>query len=52
MPQMAPLMWLNLFGFFSLVFMFFLISNYFIKPPVKMEAQLKPLSPSRLNWKW
>nr|YP_010713897.1 ATP synthase F0 subunit 8 [Plesionika ortmanni]QFQ01294.1 ATP synthase F0 subunit 8 [Plesionika sindoi]WDD39117.1 ATP synthase F0 subunit 8 [Plesionika ortmanni] len=52
MPQMAPLLWLNLFGFFSLVFTLFLISNYFIKSPSKMETQFKALSPTKLNWKW
>nr|YP_009424531.1 ATP synthase F0 subunit 8 [Chlorotocus crassicornis]ASU92677.1 ATP synthase subunit 8 [Chlorotocus crassicornis] len=52
MPQMAPLMWLNLFGFFSLIFVFFMVSNYFIKSPLKIELKFKALKSSQLNWKW
>nr|YP_007474216.1 ATP synthase F0 subunit 8 [Opaepele loihi]AEX32606.1 ATP synthase F0 subunit 8 [Opaepele loihi] len=52
MPQMAPLLWLNLFLFFSIIFLFFLIVNYFIKPPFKMEFTLKQPQPIKLYWKW
>nr|YP_010049513.1 ATP synthase F0 subunit 8 [Mirocaris indica]QPL15848.1 ATP synthase F0 subunit 8 [Mirocaris indica] len=52
MPQMAPLLWLNLFLFFSIIFLFFLISNYFIKPLVKMEFTTKQPHFNKLNWKW
>nr|QPL15861.1 ATP synthase F0 subunit 8 [Acanthephyra sp.] len=52
MPQMAPLLWLNLFLFFTSIFILFLISNYFIKTPSKMETT-PSLPPShKLNWKW
>nr|QFQ01321.1 ATP synthase F0 subunit 8 [Acanthephyra smithi] len=52
MPQMAPLLWLNLFLFFSSVFILFLISNYFIKTPPKMEAAPTQAPQKKLNWKW
>nr|AZH80578.1 ATP synthase Fo subunit 8 [Caridina cf. weberi 2 VDM-2018] len=49
---MAPLLWLNLFAFFSVVYILFLISNYFLKVPEKTQAAAKVESPSKLNWKW
>nr|AZH80614.1 ATP synthase Fo subunit 8 [Paratya caledonica]AZH80615.1 ATP synthase Fo subunit 8 [Paratya caledonica] len=49
---MAPLLWLNLFFFFSISFMFFLILNYFLKTPNKMEYPSKNISLPNLNWKW
>nr|YP_010625187.1 ATP synthase F0 subunit 8 [Atyopsis moluccensis]WBG72626.1 ATP synthase F0 subunit 8 [Atyopsis moluccensis] len=52
MPQMAPLLWLNLFLFFSLIYILFLISNYFLKTPQKNQASSSPATPSKLNWKW
>nr|AGY61258.1 ATP synthase F0 subunit 8 [Halocaridina rubra] len=52
MPQMAPLMWLNLFAFFSASFLLFMIMNYFLKPFPKTSPE--PLTPQlfKLNWKW
>nr|YP_010242191.1 ATP synthase F0 subunit 8 [Notostomus gibbosus]QTI83231.1 ATP synthase F0 subunit 8 [Notostomus gibbosus] len=52
MPQMAPLLWLNLFFFFALVFVLLMTSNYFITIPAKMESSVLPHSPLKLNWKW
>nr|QFQ01334.1 ATP synthase F0 subunit 8 [Nematocarcinus gracilis] len=52
MPQMAPLLWLNLFIFFCFVFILFLISNYFIKIPTKTEFHAPLTKTSNLNWKW
>nr|YP_009646687.1 ATP synthase F0 subunit 8 [Alvinocaris longirostris]AEX32632.1 ATP synthase F0 subunit 8 [Alvinocaris longirostris]WQG15282.1 ATP synthase F0 subunit 8 [Alvinocaris longirostris]BAO52798.1 ATP synthase F0 subunit 8 [Alvinocaris longirostris] len=52
MPQMAPLLWLNLFLFFSVIFLFFLIINFFIKPPFKMEFTPEQPKPAKLFWKW
>nr|YP_009159467.1 ATP synthase F0 subunit 8 [Paratya australiensis]AKQ09512.1 ATP synthase F0 subunit 8 [Paratya australiensis] len=52
MPQMAPLLWLNLFIFFSISFMFFLILNYFLKTPHKMESPSSDVMSPNLNWKW
>nr|YP_010713858.1 ATP synthase F0 subunit 8 [Atyopsis gabonensis]WDD39078.1 ATP synthase F0 subunit 8 [Atyopsis gabonensis] len=52
MPQMAPLLWLNLFAFFSVVYILFLISNYFLKIPEKNQDTSKTQLPASLNWKW
>nr|AZH80583.1 ATP synthase Fo subunit 8 [Caridina multidentata]AZH80584.1 ATP synthase Fo subunit 8 [Caridina multidentata] len=49
---MAPLFWLNLFIFFSVVYILFLISNYFLKIPQKNQSITKTISPNKLNWKW
>nr|AZH80566.1 ATP synthase Fo subunit 8 [Caridina cf. jeani 1 VDM-2018]AZH80567.1 ATP synthase Fo subunit 8 [Caridina cf. jeani 1 VDM-2018] len=49
---MAPLFWLNLFIFFSVVYILFLISNYFLKVPEKTQATAKALTPNKLSWKW
>nr|AZH80541.1 ATP synthase Fo subunit 8 [Elephantis jaggeri] len=49
---MAPLLWLNLFIFFSIVYILFLISNYFIKVPEKTQISVQTQSYSKLNWKW
>nr|BBB86763.1 ATP synthase F0 subunit 8 [Pandalus borealis] len=52
MPQMAPLMWLNLYGFFTLVFLLFIIINYYIKPIKKIETRPQPQSPIKFTLKW
>nr|QUS53944.1 ATP synthase F0 subunit 8 [Solenocera melantho] len=52
MPQMAPLLWLNLFIMFSTTFMIFLIINYFIKVPTKIEKSSKSPLKTEMNWKW
>nr|AYW16661.1 ATP synthase F0 subunit 8 [Penaeus semisulcatus] len=52
MPQMAPLLWLNLFLMFSATFMVFLILNYFIKVPTKIEKSTSHLQKPEMNWKW
>nr|AZH80549.1 ATP synthase Fo subunit 8 [Caridina papuana]AZH80555.1 ATP synthase Fo subunit 8 [Caridina papuana] len=49
---MAPLFWLNLFIFFSVVYILFLISNYFLKVAEKTQATSSALAPNKLNWKW
>nr|AZH80582.1 ATP synthase Fo subunit 8 [Caridina typus]AZH80587.1 ATP synthase Fo subunit 8 [Caridina typus] len=49
---MAPLLWLNLFIFFTLVYILFLISNYFLKVPGNMQTAAKSEAPNKLNWKW
>nr|AZH80604.1 ATP synthase Fo subunit 8 [Caridina zebra]AZH80605.1 ATP synthase Fo subunit 8 [Caridina zebra] len=49
---MAPLLWLNLFIFFTIVYILFLISNYFLKTPENMQMSIKLQSPTKLNWKW
>nr|YP_009525768.1 ATP synthase F0 subunit 8 [Belzebub intermedius]AXS67622.1 ATP synthase F0 subunit 8 [Belzebub intermedius] len=52
MPQMAPMMWLNLFLIFSITFMIFLVVNYFTKAPKKANLSSKTLNNISLNWKW
>nr|YP_009512610.1 ATP synthase F0 subunit 8 [Gordonella aff. paravillosa ZS-2018]AXJ93186.1 ATP synthase F0 subunit 8 [Gordonella aff. paravillosa ZS-2018] len=52
MPQMAPLLWLNLFFMFSMTFLMFLIINFFIKVPTKIEKSPASLVKTEMNWKW
>nr|QFK69673.1 ATP synthase F0 subunit 8 [Parapenaeopsis tenella] len=52
MPQMAPLLWLNLFIMFSVTFIVFLILNYFIKVPSKISKSPLPSQKQEMNWKW
>nr|YP_009512584.1 ATP synthase F0 subunit 8 [Gennadas parvus]AXJ93151.1 ATP synthase F0 subunit 8 [Gennadas parvus] len=52
MPQMAPLLWLNLFVMFSATFIIFLILNYFIKVPSKIESAPFFVPTKQINWKW
>nr|YP_009026961.1 ATP synthase F0 subunit 8 [Cherax crassimanus]CDN96568.1 ATP synthase F0 subunit 8 [Cherax crassimanus] len=52
MPQMSPLLWLNLFFMFIYGFLLFSILNYFSKPPIKTEVPpLKPIFTEK-PWKW
>nr|QNJ33263.1 ATP synthase F0 subunit 8 [Toxeutes macleayi] len=51
MPQMAPLNWLSLFIFFTLIFLMFNTINFFsIIYPIKKDYFKKVKSP--LTWKW
>nr|AXS66409.1 ATP synthase F0 subunit 8 [Chrysomeloidea sp. 2 KM-2017] len=51
MPQMAPLNWLILFLFFSLVFIVFNTVNYYsFLYSTKSEKSKKKIL--KLNWKW
>nr|UGW53134.1 ATP synthase F0 subunit 8 [Neocaridina denticulata sinensis] len=52
MPQMAPLFWLNLFIFFTLIYILFLILNYFISVPSTQQMTSDQQVPTKLNWKW
>nr|YP_009465606.1 ATP synthase F0 subunit 8 [Sergia lucens]BBC69442.1 ATP synthase F0 subunit 8 [Sergia lucens] len=52
MPQMAPLLWLNLFVMFTATFIIFLILNYFIKTPNKMTNISTKLLKKEMIWKW
>nr|WOR85656.1 ATP synthase F0 subunit 8 [Penaeus indicus] len=52
MPQMAPLLWLNLFLMFSATFIVFVVLNYFIKVPSKIEKSSAQLGKTEMNWKW
>nr|YP_009512545.1 ATP synthase F0 subunit 8 [Sicyonia japonica]AXJ93099.1 ATP synthase F0 subunit 8 [Sicyonia parajaponica] len=52
MPQMAPLLWLNLFILFCSTFMIFLILNFFIKVPTQITKLTLPFKINHMNWKW
>nr|YP_009406982.1 ATP synthase F0 subunit 8 [Typhlatya monae]ASA39518.1 ATP synthase F0 subunit 8 [Typhlatya monae] len=52
MPQMAPLLWLNLFIFFSFTFLVFFVLNYFIPPYKKIDPMIAYSQHKKLNWKW
>nr|AZH80595.1 ATP synthase Fo subunit 8 [Caridina gracilirostris] len=49
---MAPLLWLNLFIFFTATYVVFLILNYFLMVPGTSQASTKVGSPNKFNWKW
>nr|AYN50389.1 ATP synthase F0 subunit 8 [Laparocerus freyi] len=51
MPQMAPLSWLSLYFTFILVFIIFIVTNYysFLYQPLKKSKISKKTS---INWKW
>nr|YP_010713910.1 ATP synthase F0 subunit 8 [Plesionika izumiae]WDD39130.1 ATP synthase F0 subunit 8 [Plesionika izumiae] len=52
MPQMAPLMWSDLFGFFSCAFIMFVILNYFMKVPSEKISSPDIISAKENYWKW
>nr|YP_010516381.1 ATP synthase F0 subunit 8 [Caridina longshan] len=49
---MAPLFWLNLFIFFTVIYILFIISNYFLKVPSTQLVMSPPAPTNKLNWKW
>nr|YP_009116258.1 ATP synthase F0 subunit 8 [Astacopsis gouldi]AJD22602.1 ATP synthase F0 subunit 8 [Astacopsis gouldi] len=52
MPQMSPLLWLNLLFMFILGFFLFMIFNFFVNPPMKMTfPETKPMKLEK-SWKW
>nr|QTC08204.1 ATP synthase F0 subunit 8 [Parachauliodes yanbaru] len=52
MPQMAPLNWLILFMFFTILFMIFNIMNYYIYTPSLTSFPKINLKNYSLTWKW
>nr|ASA39492.1 ATP synthase F0 subunit 8 [Typhlatya sp. JR2016] len=52
MPQMAPLLWLYLFIFFSLSLVLFFIMTYFLAPSSKAKLASPSAKAEQLNWKW
>nr|YP_009711232.1 ATP synthase F0 subunit 8 [Lebbeus groenlandicus]QGI24745.1 ATP synthase F0 subunit 8 [Lebbeus groenlandicus] len=52
MPQMAPLLWLPLFIFFSAIFLMFTAFNYSIKTPIKISNVSSTTLSHKLTWKW
>nr|WKU83745.1 ATP synthase F0 subunit 8 [Allograpta obliqua] len=53
MPQMAPISWLSLFIFFSIIFILFNVMNYFIYIPTSSKSKnFKKINTISMNWKW
>nr|UFZ13885.1 ATP synthase F0 subunit 8 [Neochauliodes tamdaoensis] len=52
MPQMAPLSWLILFIFFTILFILFNIMNYFMAAPTPELMSSYNLKNYSLTWKW
>nr|YP_009116448.1 ATP synthase F0 subunit 8 [Cherax holthuisi]AJD80476.1 ATP synthase F0 subunit 8 [Cherax holthuisi] len=52
MPQMGPLLWLNLFLMFILGYMLFSIINFFSKLPIKTETFVHKSTLLEKFWKW
>nr|AXS65943.1 ATP synthase F0 subunit 8 [Scarabaeoidea sp. KM-2017] len=51
MPQMAPLNWLILFFFFTMIYLIFNMLNYFIFQ-YNIKSSLKIKKQNKINWKW
>nr|QRW36400.1 ATP synthase F0 subunit 8 [Sanfilippodytes adelardi] len=52
MPQMAPMNWLILYMFFSMVFILFNFMNYYMFISESKLNNIKKISSKSLNWKW
>nr|YP_008238983.1 ATP synthase F0 subunit 8 [Palinurellus wieneckii]AGN95854.1 ATP synthase F0 subunit 8 [Palinurellus wieneckii] len=52
MPQMSPMLWLNLFIMFLISLACFTILNYFIFCPQKMTTDSMPTKSVEKSWKW
>nr|CDN96555.1 ATP synthase F0 subunit 8 [Cherax quadricarinatus] len=52
MPQMGPLLWLNLFLMFTLGYILFFIMNFFYKLPIKTETFTYTSTILEKPWKW
>nr|AXS66442.1 ATP synthase F0 subunit 8 [Staphylinoidea sp. 10 KM-2017] len=51
MPQMAPLNWLTLFIYFSMIFILMNSLNYF-SFMYKITSNFKDKKIKKINWKW
>nr|YP_010166598.1 ATP synthase F0 subunit 8 [Hydroporus analis]QRV62689.1 ATP synthase F0 subunit 8 [Hydroporus analis] len=52
MPQMAPMNWLILYIFFSLIFIMFNFLNYYLFLINKKNNNINKLLKKSFNWKW
>nr|YP_010166702.1 ATP synthase F0 subunit 8 [Nectoporus subrotundus]QRV62793.1 ATP synthase F0 subunit 8 [Nectoporus subrotundus] len=52
MPQMAPMNWLMLYMFFSVIFILFNFMNYYMFLTLKHLSSSKNLSKKFYSWKW
>nr|YP_010131256.1 ATP synthase F0 subunit 8 [Pantala flavescens]QPQ74963.1 ATP synthase F0 subunit 8 [Pantala flavescens]QPZ75904.1 ATP synthase F0 subunit 8 [Pantala flavescens]UPX00823.1 ATP synthase F0 subunit 8 [Pantala flavescens] len=53
MPQMAPMSWVLLFIFFSIMLLVINVNNYYLfSPLLKTSVSSKSISLKTSNWKW
>nr|AYR05331.1 ATP synthase F0 subunit 8 [Coleoptera sp. ACP-2013] len=52
MPQMAPMNWLTLFIYFTIIFIIFNSLNYFMSLKSNKSLFSKSNKKNSLNWKW
>nr|ASS30615.1 ATP synthase F0 subunit 8 [Coenobita perlatus] len=52
MPQMAPILWLNLTIMFLITFVVFIIMNYYISVPEKIDSGSELISVKEKLWSW
>nr|YP_009563987.1 ATP synthase F0 subunit 8 [Alpheus inopinatus]QAX91337.1 ATP synthase F0 subunit 8 [Alpheus inopinatus] len=52
MPQMSPILWLNLYLMFSITLVIFIAIFYYSKTPSSSPESAKAGSKQSLNWKW
>nr|YP_010384351.1 ATP synthase F0 subunit 8 [Alima pacifica]UGW52246.1 ATP synthase F0 subunit 8 [Alima pacifica] len=52
MPQMSPLLWLNLYVFFFSIFLLFIIMSYFTFSPTMQQQETVSYGKQQMNWKW
>nr|YP_009564052.1 ATP synthase F0 subunit 8 [Remiarctus bertholdii]QAX91415.1 ATP synthase F0 subunit 8 [Remiarctus bertholdii] len=52
MPQMEPLLWLNLFIMFLMSFSVFFIMNYYLKSLPKISSPTMKFTSSSKIWSW
>nr|YP_009142419.1 ATP synthase F0 subunit 8 [Platycnemis foliacea]AKH04371.1 ATP synthase F0 subunit 8 [Platycnemis foliacea] len=52
MPQMAPMSWLILFLFFSIMLIMFSTMNYYHYTPMIKKSEKTSFKKLTMNWKW
>nr|AOY39685.1 ATP synthase F0 subunit 8 [Scolytinae sp. BMNH 1040146] len=52
MPQMAPLSWTPLFIYFSFLYLFIMVMNYYLFNYYTSMQKISNLITMKINWKW
>nr|AGA56197.1 ATP synthase F0 subunit 8 [Calocaris macandreae] len=52
MPQLSPLLWLNLLVLFLISLLLFFSLTYFIGLPTTLDLKTRTVFPPQKNWKW
>nr|YP_009110441.1 ATP synthase F0 subunit 8 [Clibanarius infraspinatus]CEH27540.1 ATP synthase F0 subunit 8 [Clibanarius infraspinatus] len=52
MPQMAPILWLNLLIIFLITYLAFMVMNFYISIPEKMLTKKSKMIVQEKPWKW